>query len=144
MQQSWFEDGRKTMRSWLRSWPEARQQAVSGQQMVPAPQTGSVHGDEPPVPEGSALLQYCSPCAVPSRTFALLLCRSEWCFCWYCWEGLRPTRTATHSVVISDESQRSAFSFFYHRGWFVSFDGMGWGAVFGKGGVLGLMRYDVR
>ena len=61
------------MRSWPQSWLEARQQAVPGKQAVPEPQTRSAHGDGPPVLKGSTPLQ-CSPCTVPSSTFALLWC----------------------------------------------------------------------
>ena len=40
VQQGWFEDGRRTKRSWPRSWLGARQQTESGQQASPGPQSG--------------------------------------------------------------------------------------------------------
>ena len=56
VQQGWLEDGRTNVRSWVHSWHGARQQAVSGEQASPVPQTCSVRCHGPPVREGSAPL----------------------------------------------------------------------------------------
>lgn len=47
------------------------------EQAVPGLHTRSVHGDQPPVPKGSAPCRCWHPCTVLSRTFALPLCGSR-------------------------------------------------------------------
>ena len=71
-QQGWFEDGRRTKRSWPRSWLGARQQTASGQQAKPGPQRGSVHRDGPPLRKAPAPVKCCSSlCAVPKLPYYL-------------------------------------------------------------------------
>ena len=66
------------MRLSLHWWLEARQQAVSGQQVVPEPQTDAVYTVIAARAEGlhpsSKLFSMYSICVVSSRTFALLSC----------------------------------------------------------------------
>lgn len=75
-------DGYQRLRSWLHSWVGECQQEVLREHEVPGLQSSSVHVDEPLLPKGSGLFRCCYPCAVLSRTFALLLCGPR-VFCLY-------------------------------------------------------------
>ena len=91
VQWRWFENERRTIVSLFQLWLEAGQQAVSGRQAVPEPQTRSVCGGGAPVPKGSASIQRCSPLCGAVVHFSLR-CRCvepEGYTCWYFWKPYR-------------------------------------------------------